>query len=124
MGESPLLSHMNNNLELDALFQSLADPTRRAILARLAHGPASVTELAAPFGMALPSIMQHLQRLEEGGLIETAKQGRVRTCTLKVGALAPAKAWMEEQRLLWEGRHDRLEAYLATLTDPPKDPAP
>lgn len=115
---------MTNNSELDALFQSLADPTRRAILARLAHGPATVTELAAPFGMALPSIMQHLQRLEEGGLIDTAKRGRVRTCTLRVGALAPAKAWMEEQRLLWEGRHDRLEAYLATLTDPPKDPSP
>ncbi len=112
---------MTNNSELDALFQSLADPTRRAILARLAHGPASVTELAAPFGMALPTVLQHLQRLEEGGLIETAKQGRVRTCTLRVGALAPAKTWMEEQRLLWEGRHDRLEDYLATLTDPTKE---
>jgi DNA-binding transcriptional ArsR family regulator len=112
---------MTNNPELDALFHSLADPTRRAILARLAHGPASVSELAAPFGMALPTVLQHLQRLEEGGLIETTKQGRVRTCTLKVGALAPAKAWMEEQRLLWEGRHDRLEAYLKTLTEGPSD---
>ena len=112
---------MPNDQELDALFQSLADPTRRAILARLAHGPASVTDLAAPFPMALPSFLQHLRRLEEGGLIETAKQGRVRTCTLRVGALAPAKGWMEEQRLLWEGRHDRLEAYLKTLVKGPDD---
>lgn len=106
---------------LNALFASLADPTRRAILARLAHGPASVTDLAAPFDMALPSFLQHLRRLEDGGLIETTKQGRVRTCTLKVGALAPARSWMEEQRLLWDGRHDRLEAYLATLVKGPDD---
>lgn len=110
---------MTNNSELDTLFQSLADPTRRAILARLAHGPASVTDLSAPFAMALPSFLQHLRKLEEGGLIATAKRGRVRTCTLRVGALAPAKTWMEEQRLLWEGRHDRLEDYLASLTEGP-----
>lgn len=104
---------------LDALFANLADPTRRAILARLAHGPATVTDLARPFDMALPSVLQHLKKLEEAGLIESAKQGRVRTCSLKVGALAPARTWMEEQRLLWEGRHDRLEAYLATLAEDP-----
>lgn len=107
---------MANQLELDALFAALSDPTRRAILARLAHGPASVTDLAAPHAMALPSFLAHLHRLEDGGLIETRKDGRVRTCALKVGALAPAKTWMEAQRLLWEGRHDRLEDYLATLT--------
>ena len=105
--------------QLDILFQALGDPTRRAILERLARGPATVTELAAPFDMALPSFLQHLRKLEDGGLIETSKQGRVRTCTLKVGALAPAKTWMEEQRLLWEGRHDRLEDYLRTLTQGP-----
>lgn len=109
---------MPNQTELDALFQNLADPTRRAILARLAHGPAAVTDLARPFEMALPSFLAHLRKLEEGGLIETAKQGRVRTCSLRVGALAPAKTWMEEQRLLWEGRHDRLEDYLRTLAAP------
>ena len=109
---------MPNQTELDALFQSLADPTRRAILARLAHGPAAVTDLARPFGMALPSVLGHLKKLEEGGLIESSKQGRVRTCSLKGGALAPARTWMEEQRLLWEGRHDRLEDYLKTLTSP------
>ena len=110
---------MTDAATLDALFQSLADPTRRAVLARLAQGPARVTDLAAPFAMALPSFMGHLKRLEEGGLIVTAKRGRVRTCTLKSGALAPAKTWLEEQRLLWEGRHDRLEEYLATLTKAP-----
>lgn len=114
---------MANQTELDALFAALADPTRRAILARLAHGPASVSDLAAPHAMALPSLMAHVHRLEEGGLIETRKDGRVRTCSLRTGALAPAKSWMEAQRLLWEGRHDRLEDYLATLTkDDPHGP--
>ena len=106
-----------HSTDLDHLFQSLADPTRRAILARLAHGPASVTELAAPFAMALPSFMAHLRKLEDGGLIDTAKAGRVRTCTLRTGALAPARDWMEEQRLLWEGRFDRLETYLASMIE-------
>ena len=104
---------------LAPVFAALADDTRWAILARLAHGPASVTDLAAPFDMALPSFLQHLRKLEDGGLIETTKQGRVRTCTLKVGALTPARTWMEEQRLPWEGRHDRLEDYLRTLTKGP-----
>ena len=106
-----------HSTDLDSLFQSLADPTRRAILARLAQGPASVTDLAAPFAMALPSFMAHLRKLEDGGLIETQKAGRVRTCTLRTGALAPARDWMTDQRLLWEGRYDRLETYLATLTE-------
>ena len=105
--------------DLDALFQSLSDPTRRAILARLAQGPASVTDLAAPFDMALPSFMAHLRKLEEGGLIDSQKDGRVRTCALRAGAFGPARDWMTEQRELWEGRLDRLEAYLKTL---PKGP--
>jgi DNA-binding transcriptional ArsR family regulator len=107
----------NQSANLDSLFQSLADPTRRAILARLAERPASVTELSGSFDMALPSFMGHLRKLEDGGLIETSKAGRVRTCTLRMGALAPARDWMAEQRLLWEGRFDRLEDYLATLND-------
>lgn len=110
----PAMTHKPK--DLDILFQSLADPTRRAILARLAHGPATVSDLAQPFDMALPSFMGHLKKLEDGGLIATEKTGRVRTCHLNTGALAPARDWMAEQRLLWEGRHDRLEAYLATLT--------
>ena len=102
--------------DLDILFQSLADPTRRAILSRLANGPATVTDLAEPFAMALPSFMAHLRKLQDGGLIDTAKTGRVRTCTLRTGALAPVRNWIEEQRLLWDARHDRLETYLVTLT--------
>ncbi len=107
----------NQSGDLDLLFQSLADPTRRAILARLAHGEARVTDLAAPFDMALPSFLQHLKKLEDGGLIATRKEGRERICSIRTGALAPARDWMMEQRLLWEGRLDRLEDYLATLTE-------
>ena len=107
---------------LDQLFQSLADPTRRAILSRLAQGPASVTDLAEPFAMALPSFMAHLRKLQDGGLIDTHKDGRVRTCTLRGGAFGPAQGWMAAQRQLWDGRYDRLETYLATLTkDQPDD---
>lgn len=115
-----ILSHMpNQSPDLDALFAALADPTRRAILARLTHGPATVTDLAQDAAMALPSFLQHLNRLEDGGLITTAKQGRSRICTLRTGALAPARDWMTRQRLLWDGRTDRLEDYLATLTKGP-----
>lgn len=101
--------------DLDALFQSLSDPTRRAILARLAEGPASVTDLAAPFQMALPSFMAHLRKLEDGGLIDSQKDGRVRTCSLRAGAFGPARDWMAEQRQLWDDRLDRLETYLKTM---------
>ena len=111
----------NQSRDLDILFQSLADPTRRAILARLAHGPARVTDLARPFDMALPSFLQHLKRLEDGGLIATRKEGRERICEIRTGALAPARDWMMAQRLLWEGRLDRLEDYLATLTERPDE---
>ena len=100
---------------LDTLFHALADPTRRAVLARLSAGPASAGELADPFEMALPSFMQHLKRLEDSGLIETTKTGRTRTCALKPGALAPVRGWMEEQRDLWEARLDGLESYLVQL---------
>jgi DNA-binding transcriptional ArsR family regulator len=114
---SPMTYHSG---DLDLLFQSLSDPTRRAILGRLSQGPASVTDLAEPFDMALPSFMAHLRKLEEGGLIDSHKDGRVRTCSLRAGALGPARDWMEAQRQLWEGRLDRLEAYLKTL--PPSLP--
>lgn len=105
-----------HSTDLDSLFQALADPTRRSVLAQLSKGPASVTELAHSFDMALPSFMGHLKKLEDGGLIDTSKQGRVRTCTLHPGALAPARDWIEEQRDLWQGRFDRLEGYLSSLT--------
>lgn len=107
--------------QLDILFQALGDPTRRAILERLARGPASVTELAAPFDMALPSFLGHVQRLEAAGLVTTAKTGRVRTVTLVPGAFTPVRSWLDEQRALWEGRLDRLDAYVQTLMEEMRD---
>ncbi|MCR8725346.1 ArsR/SmtB family transcription factor [Frigidibacter sp. ROC022] len=106
---------MTDPAPLNALFQALADPTRRAVLARLSAGPQPAGALAEPFGMALPSFMEHLKKLESGGLIETRKQGRTRICALRPGALAPARDWMEEQRALWDARLDNLEDHLATL---------
>jgi DNA-binding transcriptional ArsR family regulator len=101
--------------QLDRLFQALGDPTRRAILTRLARGPASLTELASPFDMALPSVMGHLRRLEEAGLTRSAKTGRVRTVTLVPGALAPVSGWLDQQRALWEDRLDRFDDYVTRL---------
>jgi DNA-binding transcriptional ArsR family regulator len=106
---------LNESARLDLAFQALADPTRRGMLARLSRAPASVSELAAPFRMSLPAVMQHLQMLEASGLVRSEKKGRVRTCRLEPGALASAEAWIAEQRALWEGRLDRLEDYLETL---------
>ena len=102
--------------QLDSIFHALADPTRRAVLARLARGPASVGVLAEPFDMALPSLMQHIKKLEDGGLIETRKEGRTRQCALRPDALAPVEDWLSAQRDMWNGRLDRLEAYIETLT--------
>ena len=99
---------MANQEPLDALFASLADPTRRAIVARLTAGPASVGELAAPADMALPSFMKHLSQLERAGLIRSSKRGRVRTCELAPEGLGRARDWLDAQRRLWEGRTDRL----------------
>jgi DNA-binding transcriptional ArsR family regulator len=98
--------------QMDAIFQALADPTRRAVVGRLGRGPATVSELAAPFDMALPSFLKHIRTLEGGGLIRTRKTGRVRTCELERGALATAESWLAQQRALWEGRTDRLEQFV------------
>ena len=100
---------------LDSVFTALGDPTRRAILSRLAAGPATVSELAAPFDMALPSFMGHLKRLEAAGLVTSAKDGRVRTCALVPGAFAPAADWLEAQRQLWSARLDRYDAFVTHL---------
>jgi DNA-binding transcriptional ArsR family regulator len=105
----------NLSSKLDHVFGALADPTRRAILARLGEGEASVGELARPFAMALPSLMKHIRVLEAGGLVESEKSGRVRTCRLKPAAMTNAVNWLVEQRALWEARLDRLEAYVTTI---------
>jgi DNA-binding transcriptional ArsR family regulator len=102
---------------LDSIFHGLADPTRRAVIARLASGPAPVSELAAPHDMALPSFLKHLKVLEGGGWIETRKAGRVRTCRLRPEAVAAAEGWLGEQRALWTARLDRLDAFLAVMND-------
>ncbi len=104
---------------LDDVFGALADPTRRAIVARLSQGDASVGELARPFDMALPSLMKHIRVLETGGLVRSEKHGRVRTCGLIPGAMKGAESWLAEQRAIWEARLDRLEAYVATLEKKP-----
>lgn len=99
---------------LDGIFQALADPTRRAVLARLGSGSASISDLAKPFDMALPSFMKHIHFLEGNGLIRTEKQGRVRTCTIEKEQFAAIEAWMSAQRALWEGRTDRLEQFVTS----------
>ncbi len=103
----------DSNLSL--LFHALADPTRRAMLSRLAEGPAPVTELANPTGLRLPTVMRHLSVLEEAGLITTAKDGRVRTCAIVPEALIPMRTWLDEQRAIWEARLDRLDDYVMNL---------
>ena len=85
------------------------------MLARLSRAPASVSELAAPYRISLPAVMQHLQLLKASGLVRSEKKGRVRTCRMEPEALSVAETWIAEQRALWEGRLDRLEDYLATL---------
>jgi len=102
----------NNLASLDSAFHALADPTRRAVISRLIAGPASVTELAHPFAIGLPSFMKHLKVLEDSGLISSGKAGRVRTCHLKPARLTAAEAWLAEQRKLWEGHADRLADYV------------
>lgn len=119
-----MVSHMDHlSSRLDGVFGALADPTRRAILARLGKGEASVGELARPFAMALPSLMKHLRVLEAGGLVESQKSGRVRTCRLKPAAMTQAEQWLAEQRAMWDARLDRLEAYVKTLERKPRKKA-
>ena len=100
--------------QLNGVFQALADPTRRAVLGRLGRGPASISELARPFDMALPSFMKHIHLLEGSGLIRTRKEGRVRTCAIEKKGFAVIDTWLSRQRALWEGRTDRLEQFAIT----------
>ena len=104
------------DFNLDLCFSALGDPTRRMILQRLARGEASVSELADPHAMALPSFMEHLKKLEAAGLITTTKQGRTRICTLSPQAFAPAQDWLGQQTAIWEGRLDRFDDYIKNLT--------
>ena len=99
--------------DLDAVLRALADPTRRAVVERLAVSPAVVSELAEPFAMALPSLMQHLRVLEDAGVVVSEKQGRVRTVTLRPGALDVLHLWLGEQRTPAEHQADRLGIHLA-----------
>ena len=103
MAEAEVLAHT---------MKALADPTRRVMVERLSRGPASVSELARPFDMSLPAVVQHLQVLEQSGLVRSQKQGRVRTCTINSEALGEAEQWLNERRILWESRLNRLEALL------------
>jgi DNA-binding transcriptional ArsR family regulator len=107
-----------NEPTLDTLFQALADPTRRAILTRLAEGPAPVKEIAEPFAMSGPAITKHLKVLEQAGLISRSRDGQLRPCQLQPKALAPAADWLEQYRAMWEDQLDRLGEYLATVVSP------
>ncbi len=102
---------------LDLAFQALADPSRRAMVDRLAQGPTSVSELAKPLAMSLPAVMQHLAVLEASGLVKSEKIGRVRTCSIEPAALTQAEHWIAERRALWERRLDRLGQFLDETKD-------
>lgn len=104
-------------MTLDLMFQALADPSRRSMVERLSHGPASVSQLAEPLAMSLPAVVQHLQMLEASGLVKTEKIGRVRSCTLDTSAMSQAERWINDRRIQWERRLDRLGEFL----DQPED---
>jgi DNA-binding transcriptional ArsR family regulator len=103
--------------QLDATFTALADPTRRAIVARLAEGEATVSELAAPFAMTLPGISKHLKVLERCGLISRSRRAQFRPCRLERAALDAAADWIEESRRIWAERFDRLDQHLRDIQD-------
>src|SRR4051794_20077049 len=101
--------------QLSSVFAALADPTRRAILARLAAGEATVSELAEPFDMSLPAVSKHLKVLERAGLITRGRSAQWRPCRLEAAPLADATQWLERYRTFWEGSFDRLEEHLRDL---------
>jgi len=108
-----ILKQMLKYQDVDSSFKALAEPTRRAIVERLSRGPASVSDLAKPFDMTLAAIVQHLQVLEESGLIRSEKVGRVRTCRIELGGLNTLTDWVAERRALIERRLDRLGEILS-----------
>jgi DNA-binding transcriptional ArsR family regulator len=100
-------------VKIDRVFHALGDPTRRAILEKLSQGPISVSRLAEPLELTLAAVVQHLQVLEESGLVQTEKVGRIRTCRIEPKGLSVAKQWIDDRRSLWERRFDRLGNLLA-----------
>jgi len=109
--------------QLSSIFAALADPTRRAILVRLADGEAAVTELAAPFEMSLPAVSKHLKVLEKAGLITRGREAQWRPCRLEAEPLREANDWLEKYRQFWDDRFDRLDDYLRDLQQKEKDDA-
>ena len=101
--------------QLDTVFAALADPTRRAILTRLARGEATVTELAAPFAMSMPAVSKHLKVLERAGLISRGRNAQQRPCRLEAAPLASVAEWVQTYRRFWEGSFDRLDEHLQEL---------
>lgn len=110
---------MTPSQRLDATFAALSDPTRRAILARLAQGEASVMELAEPFEMSQPAISKHLKVLEGAGLITRGRDAQRRPCRIEMAPLVQVNGWLEEYRRVWERNFQRLDALLETLQSPP-----
>lgn len=102
----------NQSPDLGRVFQALADPTRRAVLEKLSRGPAAVSDLAEPFDMALPSFAQHLDVLEDCGLVRSSKEGRVRTYQLSPQPLKAVEGWLAKQRTLWARRLDQFDQYV------------
>ena len=102
---------------LDRVFHSLADGTRRAVITQLASGPASVSSLAQRHRMALPSFMKHLRVLETSKIVTSRKTGRVRMCELRLDTLAPAQTWIEKERRTWKDRLNQLDAFVETLAE-------
>ncbi|MBI39665.1 MAG: transcriptional regulator [Leptospiraceae bacterium] len=98
--------------QVDQLFRALGDRTRRMVMERLAMGPSSMSDLAAPFDLALPSFLQHMKMLEDAGLVESTKQGRVRVFRLNRAGLKPVQSWLSAQERIWEKRLNQLDDYL------------
>lgn len=107
----------NKHMSLDRIFSALADPTRRSVLQRLSTRPARVSDLAEPFDMALSSFMQHLDVLEDCGLVRSQKTGRVRTYELRLPSLRAAEKWLAKHRTVWETRLEQLDDYLITMEE-------
>ncbi len=105
--------------QLDSFFAALADPTRRAVIERLARGAAPVSELHAPHDMALPSFLKHIGKLEAAGLVRSEKKGRTRIVHIEAAPLKEAETWLHQQRALWEGRLDRLQSLAEALERKP-----